>query len=105
MLSTEGVKPCPDCGKPIRVAITAHGREQRLNPQPDPTGNTAAYYDGTKTLRARGLTKDRPTLEHAEWLARPHYPDCTGRPPRRSGSGTPRRRTGVRPAPWQRWPR
>ncbi|MER8042727.1 WhiB family transcriptional regulator [Streptomyces sp. NPDC094032] len=86
MTTPQGSTPCPSCGKPIRWAVTAAGRRQALNANPDPTGNAAAYTDGTGRLRVRALTGERPALEHAEWRAMPprrhlHPPPA---PPRRA---------------------
>lgn len=96
--------PCPSCGAPVRWAVTAAGRRQAVNADPDPAGNLGAYTDGTGRLRVRVLTTERPTLEHAEWRAMPHVATCT-RPTRRSRTPQPRERAGVRPAPWRGWTR
>jgi hypothetical protein len=74
---------CKRCGGPIVWAVTAKGRRQALNAAPDPSGNTAVYRDGIGRLRARGISSDRPTVEHAETLHMPHTATCT----------TPTRRT------------
>lgn len=81
MPTSQGVSTCPTCRARIRWAITASGKRQAVNADPDEAGNLACYTDGTSTLRARVLTKDRPTLEHLEWRAMPHAATCTV-PPR-----------------------
>lgn len=101
-LSDHDVVACPSCQALIRWAVTATGKRQPVDAEPAADGNTAAYYDATGRLRSRGLSAERPALEHAEWLARPHFAKCSSRPPRRSSSTGQRSRTGVRPAPWQR---
>lgn len=99
-LSNHDVVACPSCHAPIRWTVTAAAKQLPVDADPAEDGNTAAYYDGTGRLRSRGLSKERPVLEHAEWLAKPHFASCTTRPARRS-SGGGRARTGVRPAPGQ----
>ena len=101
-LSNHDVVLCTSCHAPIRWTVTAAGRGLPVDADPAEDGNTAAYYDGTGRLRSRGLSKERPVLEHAEWLAKPHQATCSSPPPRRSSSSGQRARTGVRPAPWQR---
>lgn len=92
---------CRYCLAEILWTITAKGNRQAVNPTPDAKGNTAVYTDGVGTVRSRGLTAERPTLEHLEWLARPHPATCSAKPARR----TRRTTKGVR-APWQRrWQR
>ncbi|MFE9296570.1 hypothetical protein [Streptomyces niveus] len=99
MASDHGVDRCAVCGARIRWTTTARGLALAVDADPDPTGNQACYTDVAGTLRSRGLTKERPTPEHSEWIARPHV--AAGHTPR-SNSDTPRRRTGVRPPPWRR---
>ncbi|WP_425244825.1 hypothetical protein [Streptomyces sp. NEAU-NA10] len=107
MPSRQGVTTCPSCNEPIRWAITEAGRRQPVNPEPDDRGNVAVYTDATGTLRARALTKDRPTPEHLEWRAMPHVATCAGPEPRVLPSAqviplARRRRPAVRRGPWQR---
>ncbi|MFE6379207.1 hypothetical protein [Streptomyces roseolus] len=98
--------PCLSCGTPVRWAVTAAGRRQAVNPDPDPSGNLGVYTDGTGRLRVRVLTTERPTLEHAEWQAMPHAATCAHPQPRRTAPRrTDRERTGTRPAPWRGWTR
>jgi hypothetical protein len=104
-LSDHDVVRCDGCLERIRWAITVNGRRQALNADPDESGNLAAYTDGTGTLKVRVLTKERPSLEGAEWQAMPHVATCkrprqTPRP--RAASRT--RRPVVRPGTW-RWGR
>ncbi|MET9729733.1 hypothetical protein ABZZ79_03400 [Streptomyces sp. NPDC006458] len=104
MLSDHDVAACDGCRARIRWAITARGRRQAINADPDPAGNLAAYTDGPGTLRVRVLTAERPTLEHAEWQAMPHAATCPRPQPRRSTSSRPERRAAVRAGDW-RWGR
>ncbi|NML55689.1 hypothetical protein HHL19_36280 [Streptomyces sp. R302] len=103
--SPTGTAPCPSCGAPIRWAVTAAGRRQAVNADPDPTGNTAVYTDGTGRLRVRTLTTERPSLEGAEWQAMPHVATCPRPQPRRTAPRRDRERAGTRPAPWRGWTR
>ncbi|MGW4852202.1 hypothetical protein ACWEPZ_13355 [Streptomyces sp. NPDC004288] len=100
--SSHDVSSCPSCSAPILWTVTATGRRQAVNPDADATGNTAVYTDATGRLRSRGLSAERPALEHLEWRAMPHAATCT-RPPRRRAQ--PRRRAGVRASRWQGWQR
>lgn len=74
--------PCPDCGAPVLLTITAKGRRLHVDPEPNPRGNMACYTDHTGTVRSRGLTRERPHLEHAEWQAMPHPATCKRPRPR-----------------------
>ncbi|MEW2635971.1 hypothetical protein AB0903_31115 [Streptomyces sp. NPDC048389] len=100
-LSDHDVKLCESCGARIRWTVTAAGKRLPVDADPADDGNTAAYYDGTGRLRSRGLTKERPVLEHHEWLAKPHFATCKNPPARRSSPPGARTRTGVRPVPWR----
>ncbi|MCX4622826.1 hypothetical protein ACF09G_12945 [Streptomyces albogriseolus] len=103
MPSDHGVVLCDGCHQRIRWAITVHGRRQAINADPDPKGNLAAHTDHTGTLKVRVLTKERPSLEHAEWQAMPHAATgCRGLQPRTSSR--PGRRATVRYGTW-RWGR
>ncbi|MYS44080.1 hypothetical protein GTY23_23175 [Streptomyces sp. SID5998] len=105
MPSDHDVAQCPSCFARIRWAITARGRRQAVNADPDPKGNLAAHVDHTGTLKVRVLTAERPTLEHAEWQAMPHAATCTSpRPRTRQPSSRPGRRAAVRYGTW-RWTR
>ncbi|MGW2580812.1 hypothetical protein ACWCYZ_05645 [Streptomyces virginiae] len=106
MLSDHDVTTCASCGQSIRWTITAAGRRQAVNADPNTAGNLAVYRDGIGTLRSRGLTVDRPDVETYEARYMPHAATCTA-PPRtgRSGRATPRERSGVRPVRWQGWTR
>ncbi|MFE7096995.1 hypothetical protein [Streptomyces erythrochromogenes] len=106
MPSDHDVVGCTSCGQRIRWTITAAGRRQAVNAEPNPLGNIAAYRDGVGTLRSRGLTTDRPNPESYERRYMPHAATCTAPPPPgRSGRGAPRERPGVRPVRWQGWTR
>lgn len=72
---------CPHCGQPVLLARTAAGLRQYLEPDPDPTGNTAAYRDHTRTWRSRRPTDEYPLLSY-ERIYMPHYatsPACRER--------------------------
>ncbi|MEU2180079.1 hypothetical protein [Streptomyces thermolilacinus] len=102
MPSDHDVTRCPSCGARIRWAVTAAGRRQPIDAEPDETGNLGVYRDVAGRLRSRVLTAERPTLEHAEWRAMPHAANCPSPAPRsRRSPGGQRHRTGVRPVPWQ----
>lgn len=97
---------CDGCDARIRWAITAHGRKQAVNADPDEKGNLAAYVDGTRTLRVRVLTVERDRLEGMEWRAMPHVATCKTPPLRIPAPARrpERRRSAVRPGNW-RWVR
>ncbi|MFC8276278.1 hypothetical protein ACFUJR_27855 [Streptomyces sp. NPDC057271] len=103
MPSDHDVSSCSGCGGRIRWTVTATGRRQAVNADPDEAGNLAVYADGTGRLRSRGLTTERPALEHLEWRAMPHAATCTRPVPRRQAQT--RQRAGVRAARWQGWQR
>lgn len=105
MPSDHDVEICDNCCARIRWTVTATGKNLAVDADPAEDGNTAVYRDGTGRLRSRGLSKERPSLEHAEWLAKPHVATCTRPRPGRSSSGAQRSRTGVRPVRWQGWQR
>jgi hypothetical protein len=69
---------CPDCGDEVLVAITAAGRRQLLNPEPDEKGNTAAYQTGVGGWRARVPNADLPLLPY-ERIFMPHPATCDRR--------------------------
>lgn len=101
MLSNHDVVPCRACGARIRWALTsANGKRQPVNADPDPEGNTAVSRGPDGVLYARGLTAEHPEPKAGEWRVKPHFATCTAPPPRRRHPA--RRRTGVRPSPWQR---
>ncbi|MFE2600151.1 hypothetical protein ACFXCZ_27290 [Streptomyces sp. NPDC059396] len=103
-LSDHDVTSCSYCFDPIRWTVTAKGLPLAVDASPDETGkgNTAVYADGTGRLRSRGLTRERPTLEHAEWRAIPHIATCKNPPLKQRSLPAPRRRrTAVRPGPWR----
>lgn len=105
MPSDHDTARCDTCLARIKWAITVNGRRQAVNADPDTDGNLAVYRDGTGTLRARVLTKERDRLEGTEWQAMPHAATCTSPRPKPSPS-RPGRRAAARPGTWpQRWPR
>lgn len=66
---------CDDCGQPVLIAITAAGRRQLLNPQPDEGGNTAVRCDGAGTYRARVPDRELPLFPW-ERIHMPHPATC-----------------------------
>lgn len=104
MPSDHDIVQCDGCFEAIRWAITVNGRRQPVNAAPDGTGNLAVYTDGTGTLRVRVLSKERSTLEGAEWQAMPHAATCKSPRPQVRRASRPQRRPVVRPGTW-RWAR
>ncbi len=101
---TRDVIPCDSCGARIRWATTqANRRPQPVDAEQNDKGNLALWRDGAGRLWCRGLTRERPTLEGAEWQGMPHHATCT-HPPRRRPRNGPKQRVGVRPAPQWRKP-
>ncbi|HET9382563.1 MAG TPA: hypothetical protein VFP69_17270 [Streptomyces sp.] len=97
-----GPSRCPRCLAPVIWCTTVNKRSQMIDAQRDPSGNQAVRQDHTGRWLVRQITKDRPTPEAGEHLHQPHIATCTAapaRPARRAPAA--RRRTGVRPAPWQ----
>ncbi|WP_051779347.1 hypothetical protein [Streptomyces sp. NRRL S-241] len=105
MESEHEVTACDSCGERIRWTVTAAGRRQAVNADPNPLGNIAAYRDGVGTLRSRGLTTERPDVETYERRYMPHAATCPAPRTGRSGRAAPRQRSGVRPVRWQGWTR
>jgi hypothetical protein len=101
MPTDHDVTLCPSCYAPIRWTVTAAARRLPVDAEPSTDGNLAVYTDGTGRVRSRALTKERPTLEHNEWQAMPHFATCKAPPARRSTRPGARTRTGVRPTPWR----
>lgn len=99
-LPSYDVARCERCGARIRWTVTAHGARQAVDADPHPDGRVAVYRDGVGRLRSRQLSRERPTLEHAEWLAMAHAATCATPTPRRRPRA-PRQRRGVRPVRWQ----
>lgn len=98
MPSKSELATCDSCLKEVLWTVTALGNKKAVNPEPDPAGNTAVYTDGTGRVRSRQLSKERPILEHAEWLAMPHVATCVRPRPRTpQRSNRPRPRTWIRP--------
>ena len=75
-LPSRGLGTCTACHQPIRWSKTAMGKQQALNPEPDPTGNTAAYCDGLGVWRSRVPTTELPQAAH-ERRFMPHAATCT----------------------------
>jgi len=66
---------CRRCGAPVLLAVTAAGRLQPLNPQPDPAGNVAVYRNAAGSWRARVPNKALPALPY-ERIHMPHHATC-----------------------------
>jgi hypothetical protein len=91
---------CNRCGQAVVWTVTAAGARQPVDPAENLAGNVAVYADATGRYRSRAITRERPTLEHAEWRAMPHAATCTAPAPRgrRAAGPRPARRTW-RPRP------
>jgi hypothetical protein len=89
MPSTHDAVPCATCGQVVLWTTTARGERMPIDGEPDPEGRTAVHRDATGRLRSRGLTRERATLEGAEWSATCHFATCTASPgtPGRGGEG------------------
>lgn len=77
-LPKTGLGMCAACRQPIRWSITAAGKRQSLNPDPDATGNTVAFCDGLGVWRSRVPTADLPQAGH-ERRFMPHAATCAAR--------------------------
>lgn len=90
---------CPDCGELVLRAITAAGRRQFLDGEPDEKGNVAVYCDGPGTVRARVPNDDYPLMPW-ERIYMPHQASCTNPQPRtivpRPVAPAPSRTAGAR---------
>ncbi|MEU9400590.1 hypothetical protein [Streptomyces sp. NPDC048242] len=108
MPSDHDVARCDTCSARIRWAMTARGRRQPVNADPDPDGNLAARTDHLGVLRVRVLAGERARLEGGEWQAMPHVATCASPPPRpraaQTASRPGRRSATVRYGTW-RWGR
>lgn len=100
--SSHHITHCRTCHARICWALTtANGKRQPVNAIPAADGNLAVSRGADDVLYVRGLTKAHPDPRPGEWRAMPHHATCTAPPPRRSSGTAQRRRTGVRPVPWQ----
>lgn len=79
---------CRTCRRPILIAVTAAGRMQPLNPDPDPAGNVALYRDASGTWRARVPNAELPALPY-ERVHMPHAATCKGAPTRAQPAALP----------------
>lgn len=100
-LSSDGIEPCPRCGRPVRITVTAAGKNLAVDAEPDATGNTAVYQDGAGRWRSRRPTDEYPLLPY-EALMMPHPATCPAPAPRAPGRG--RHRSPGRYQPWRRRP-
>jgi hypothetical protein len=76
---------CPTCGDRVIWAITAKGKRQALNYEPDPAGNVAAAHEASGAWRARSSPPGEP-LRAPEKRYMPHWatsPRCA--PPKDAG--------------------
>lgn len=98
MPSAADVALCDWCRAPIRWTVTATGKRMAVNADPDPAGNQAVHTNVAGTLKSRGISRDRPSLEGSEWQAMPHAATCT-----RPRPAAPRRtpRPFRRPGAWR----
>ncbi|MGW4030773.1 hypothetical protein ACWEFL_15880 [Streptomyces sp. NPDC004838] len=80
MLSSDGITRCGTCGARIRWTTTEDRHLMPVDADPHPDGNQAVYADRTGRLKSRGISKERPLLEHAEARMMPHFATCK-RPP------------------------
>ncbi|MEC3995234.1 hypothetical protein VSR01_17495 [Actinacidiphila sp. DG2A-62] len=69
---------CRDCYREVLWTVTDAGKRLAVDPEPDETGNTAAYRDGTGTFRSRRPTDELPIMAW-EKLYVPHVATCTAR--------------------------
>lgn len=76
---------CQHCHAPIVWVHTVPNNAKRpVDPEPNDAGGTAVYRDGADRLRARQLTKDRPTAEGSEVIYMTHHATCPVSAPRRT---------------------
>ncbi|MEY9937343.1 hypothetical protein [Streptacidiphilus sp. MAP5-3] len=75
-LPKTGLGLCGPCGEIVRWSVTAKGKRQALNAEPDPDGNVAALCDGLGVWRSRVPTVELPQAAH-ERLFMPHAATCT----------------------------
>ncbi|MFJ2780239.1 hypothetical protein [Kitasatospora sp. NPDC087315] len=75
-VSRHGLTLCPLCQQTVRTTITAAGRRQAVDPEPDDQGNVVARLDHTGTWRSRVPTADLPQALHEKRFM-PHAATCT----------------------------
>jgi hypothetical protein len=92
-ISPYGLGPCHHCRATVRWATTEAGKQQPLDPEPDPRGNVAARLGEGPGWWARVPTAERPKTDMERWFM-PHAATC-GRPPL---PGVPPPRPGPPPA-------
>ncbi|EMF31100.1 hypothetical protein H114_00687 [Streptomyces gancidicus BKS 13-15] len=66
---------CPVCWAPVLWTITQAGKRLAVDATPNDEGNTAAYRDGTGTMRSRRPSAELPLLPY-ERLYMPHVATC-----------------------------
>lgn len=79
---------CMDCRGAVLWTVTEGGKRLAVDPEPDETGNTAVYRDGTGTYRSRRPSEELPRMGW-EKLHIPHVATCPAR--RRTPAPAPAR--------------
>lgn len=102
MPSPSDISTCTTCGAQILWTTTERGALQPVDAEPNENGNVAVRKDGAGRLRSRGISGERPLLEHEEHLHMPHHATCTNPPPRRKHPPRSSRPGPIRPTPWRR---
>ncbi|MFJ7592475.1 hypothetical protein ACIQZO_34920 [Streptomyces sp. NPDC097617] len=69
---------CFDCHREVLWTVTDAGKRLAVDPEPDETGNTAVYRDGTGTRRSRRPSEELPLMGW-EKLFVPHVATCPAR--------------------------
>ncbi|MFE4796167.1 hypothetical protein ACFRFL_13885 [Streptomyces sp. NPDC056708] len=69
---------CADCHREVLWTVTDAGKRLAVDPDPDGTGNTAVYRDGTGTTRSRRPSEELPLMGW-ERVHVPHIATCTRR--------------------------
>jgi hypothetical protein len=73
--TARALHPCTYCHQPVLWAITAAGKRQPLNPEPDELGNVVAHRDVHGTWRCR-VPNDREPQQGYEKRLMPHAATC-----------------------------
>ncbi|WP_434593447.1 hypothetical protein [Streptomyces sp. A5-4] len=69
---------CMDCHREVLWTLTDAGKRLAVDPEPDDTGNSAVYRDGTGTYRSRRPSEELPRMAW-EKLHVPHVATCSAR--------------------------
>lgn len=70
---------CRLCRRPLILALTARGRRQPLDAQPNPDGNVLAYQDDRQIWHARSMRVDGIPQRPWEDIYMPHFATCPHR--------------------------